>query len=110
MTSGAAEAPAAPAVQEYLSDVSSGATSVPTSGSGIASYLSAMGSASALSGGAGIPTHVGSLASGNQLSGAGITGYLDVISQACDAAQPNTSECAEAISDYVGAVSSGDAP
>ena len=89
--------------------MSSGAAAAPTSGSGIASYLSSMGTGSALSGGAGIPSHVGALTSSTQLSGAGIGSYLDSISDACDAVQ-STTECAEAISDYMGALSSGDAP
>lgn len=79
MASGATVAPATPAVQEYLSDVSSGAASAPTSGSGIASYLTALGTSSSLSGGAGIPSHVDTLASGSQLSGSGMPNYLDAI-------------------------------
>ena len=97
MSSGAVAAPSAPVVEEYISDVSSGATSAPTSGSGIASYLSALGSASALAGGAGIPTHVGSLASGNQLSGAGITSYLDTVAGAAPAPIANVPAVAASV-------------
>ena len=82
MSSGAVAAPSAPAVQSYLDGVSSGATAAPTSGSGIASYLTSMGTGTALSGGAGIATHVGTLSSGSQLSGPGIGSYLDSVGSA----------------------------
>lgn len=85
MSAGTTEAPSAPVVQEYLSDVSTGAASVPTSGAGIASYLTAMTSVNVLSGGAGIQSHVNTLASGSQLSGAGLPGYLDVVGGAAPA-------------------------
>ncbi|WP_208103105.1 hypothetical protein, partial [Escherichia coli] len=41
--------------------------------------------------------------------GAGIGNYLDSINKECDTVQPTT-KCAEAITDYMGALSSGDAP
>lgn len=80
MSAGATAAPSAPVVKDYLDNMSSGATSAPTSGSGIASYLTALGSSSnVLSGGMGIKTHVDTLASGTQLSGGGLKGYLDIV-------------------------------
>lgn len=82
MSAGAIEAPSTPAVQEYLSDVSSGSAPVPTSGAGIASYLTAMKSVNVLPGGAGIKSHVDVLPSGVQLSGAGIPSYLDTVGSA----------------------------
>jgi len=85
MSAGAIEAPSAPVVEEYLEDVSSGAASTPTSGAGIASYLTALTSATALSGGAGIASHVSTLASGNELSGGGVTSYLDSVGGAAPA-------------------------
>lgn len=86
MSAGATEAPSAPAVKEYLDDMSSGAASAPTSGSGMASYLTALGGSNCLSGGAGIYSHLDSLASGTQLSGAGPGGYLDSVGGAAPAA------------------------
>jgi hypothetical protein len=44
-----------------------------------------------------------------RVGGAGIGNYLDSINKECDTAQPTT-KCAEAITDYMGALSSGDAP
>ena len=113
MTSGAASAPAAGAVETMVADVSNGTVSPPTSGGGIANYLSALPVTSVRAGGAGIQSHVGALPSGSsQLSGAGIPSYLDSVNQACDASSQvdTTSECAQAISDYASALSSGDAP
>ena len=86
MSAGMTGAPSSPAVKEYLNDMSTGAASAPTSGSGIASYLQALGSGSSLSGGAGIRSHADSLASGSQLAGAGMTSYLDMVSGAALAA------------------------
>lgn len=108
MSAGAIEAPSTPVVQEYLSDVSSGSASVPTSGAGIgeshspkvvavnsyfslrfhvlslikASYLTAMKSVNVLPGGAGIVSHVDGLPSGVQVSGAGVPSYLDAVGSA----------------------------
>lgn len=79
MSSGAAAAPSAPAVKAYLDNMSSGATSAPTSGSGIASYLTALGSATSLSGGGGIRSHVDTLPVGSQLAGSGLKSYLDAV-------------------------------
>jgi hypothetical protein len=129
LSSGAAAAPAAPAVKTYLSNVSSGAASAPTSGGGIASYLSSLpvttavggaGIASYLSsvpsnptplGGGGITSYLSTVAtSPTRSGGAGISSYLDSIHKACDAVQPDTTGCSEAISDYMSAVSSGAAP
>lgn len=78
-SAGATAAPSAPVVKNYLDNMSSGAASAPTSASGIASYLSALGSANVLSGGAGIKAHVDTLTSGTQLSGGGVKGYLDMV-------------------------------
>ena len=111
MGSGAVAAPSAPAVQEYISDVSSGSTSAPTSGSGIANYLDSVPTNPNQLSGGGITTYLATVATNpERVGGAGIGSYLDGISQACDAAQPDTSECAEAISDYASALSSGAAP
>ncbi len=86
MSSGATAAPSAPAVKAYLDNMSSGATSTPTSGSGIASYLTVLGSATSLSGGAGIRSHVDTLPVGSQLAGAGLKSYLDLVGGAAPAA------------------------
>ncbi len=86
MSSGVTAAPSAPAVKAYLDNMSSGATSTPTSGSGIASYLTALGSATSLSGGAGIRSHVDTLPVGSQLAGAGLKSYLDMVGGAAPAA------------------------
>ena len=112
MSSGSVVAPSSPAVQNYLEDVSSGAASTPTSGGGIASYIGALSSTNVLSGGAGIATHVNGLGSATQLSGTGISSYLDNVNQACDTSLQGdtTSQCADAISNYASALSSGDAP
>lgn len=111
MTSGATSAPPAGAVETMVADVSNGTVSPPTSGGGIANYLSALPVTSVRAGGAGIQSHVGALPSSSQLSGAGIPNYLDSVNQACDASSSaSTSECAQAISDYASALSSGDAP
>jgi hypothetical protein len=130
LSSGAAAAPAAPAVKTYLTNVSSGAASAPTSGSGIASYLSSLPVTTAHAGGAGIASYLSSVPSNatplggggissylatvatnpNRAGGAGISSYLDSIQQACDAVQPDTTKCSEAISDYISAVSSGAEP
>ena len=90
MSSGATAAPSAPVIKSYLDDMSSGAASVPTSGAGIANYISSL------------PVTV------SRVGGAGIGSYLDGIHQACDA-HP-TSECAQAITSYMDALSTGAAP
>ena len=111
LSSGAAEAPAAPAVKDYLSDLSSGATAAPTSGGGIASYLASLPVNNNQLSGGGITSYLSTVATNPvQTGGAGIGSYLDSITQACDAVQADKSECAEAISDYMSALSSGDAP
>ena len=122
LSSGAAEAPAAPAVKELINTASSGG--------GIASYLSSLPVTNARAGGAGMSSYLATVPSNpTQFSGAGISSYLntvpsnpvrmagtgmssylDSVNQACDAAQPDTSGCAEAISEYVGALSTGAAP
>ena len=86
MTTGATVAPSYPAVQEYFSDVSTGATAAPTSGAGIASYLSSL-PVSSVRGGAGIQTHTGAFTSNSAIAGAGIASYLDHIASACDASR-----------------------
>ena len=74
----------------YLDDI--GATSAPKpSNSGIGNYLDSIPIASSLP------------------SGAGIGSYLDSVNQACDGTQ-STADCAGAITDYLGALSVGDAP
>ena len=130
MATGDAAAPAAPAVKEYVSAVSTGAAAAPTSGPGIASHLDSLSATIDRAGGAGIASYLSSVPQNpTQLSGAGITAYLstvatspvrvggagiysylDSVSQACDAVAPDTTACAEAISDYMGALSTGDAP
>ncbi len=105
MSSGATAAPSAPAVKTYLDNVSSGATSAPTSGSGIASYLTALGSATSLSGGAGIKSHVDTLPVGSQLAGAGLKSYLDMVGGAATPAV--AAAVAEAVSATPSAVSAG---
>ena len=105
LTSGAA-APSAPAVKSLFESVSAGNT--PT-GAGISNYLSSLPVSSTV-GGAGIASHIASLPSSSyRAGGAGLVNYLDGIGQACDGVKP-TSECAEAVSDYMSALSSGDAP
>jgi len=74
----------------YLDDI--GANAAPEAPVGFASYLDSMGSTSSRAGGAGI---------GN---------YLDSINQECNGAQGPSAPCAEAITDYMSAVASGDAP
>ncbi len=44
-----------------------------------------------------------------RVGGAGIGNYLDSINKECDGGQPTT-KCAEAITDYMGALTTGDAP
>lgn len=118
-------------MKTYLSNVSSGAVSKPTSGSGIASYLQSLPVTTSHAGGAGIASYLSTvpsnptprgggggitsylntvLTSPTRAGGAGIGSYLDSIHQACDAIQPDTTKCSEAISDYMSAVSSGAAP
>lgn len=60
----------------------------PTSGSGISNYLDSVPS------------------SANRVGGAGIGSYLDSVNSACNTIVP-TDQCAEAISDYMSAVSNG---
>ena len=90
-----------------ISNVSSGSSS-----GGIASYIGALASTNVLSGGAGITSHVAGLGSATQLSGAGISSYLDSVNHACDTSLQGdtTLQCADAISNYASALSSGDAP
>ena len=106
MTSGSVSAPANGAVQNMISSVSSGNGS----GAGIANYLEGLPVTNARVGGAGMSSHVNAMTSSTQLSGAGITSYLDTVNQACDAATGSTAECADAISSYADALSSGAAP
>ena len=58
MASGATASPSAPAVKSYLDAMSTGNAPAPTSGGGIASYLSALGSTNVLSGGSGISSYL----------------------------------------------------
>ena len=106
MTSGAAAAPSAPIVKDLLDSVSSGVT---TTGSGVANYLSSLPVTNNRAGGAGITSYLSSVpANSARMGGAGIGSYLDSIHQACDA-HP-TSECAQAITSYLDALSTGAAP
>lgn len=75
-------------IQGYLDDIGGGAPS--PNKNGITNYLDSIPSQ---------PTRT---------AGAGIGSYLDNVNQACDATP--TSECAEAITDYMGALSTGDEP
>ena len=76
-------------IQGYLDDIS-GSTSSPKKG--IVNYLDS------------IPT------TPTRTAGAGIGSYLDSVNQACNGASAPTSECADAITDYMGALSTGDEP
>lgn len=96
------------ALTSYLDDLS--AKAAPPR-KGIASYLDTVSTAPARAGGAGIGNYLNSVATSPvRNGGAGIINYLDTINQECDAVQPDTTKCAEAISDYMGALSSGQAP
>ena len=106
MTSGSISAPATSAIQNMISSVSTGNGS----GAGIVNYLEGLPIADARVGGAGISSHVNVMASSTQLFGAGITSYLDTVNEACDAATGSTTDCANAISGYADALSSGAAP
>ena len=75
-------------IQGYLDDLNGGAS---TPKQGIANYLDSI-----------IPS------TPTRAAGAGISSYLDTVNQVCDATP--TSECADAITDYMGALSSGYAP
>ena len=106
VSSGTGEAASAPVVKELLDSVSSGAST----GTGIGNYLSALPVTNARLGGGGIHSYLASVPSNSaRLGGAGFAGYLDGIGQACDAVQPDNTACAEAVSDYTSALSSGDA-
>jgi len=75
-------------IQGYLDDIGGGAPS--PNKNGITNYLDSIPSQ---------PTRT---------AGAGIGSYLDNVNHACDATP--TSECAEAITDYMSALSTGDEP
>lgn len=93
----------------YLDDLGAKAKAAPRKG--IANYLDTVSTAPVRAGGAGITSFVSTVATNsNRAAGGGITSYLDTINQACDAIQSDTTKCAEAISDYMGALSSGEAP
>ena len=73
-------------------------------------YLDAIPSMNTQTSAAGIASYIGAFPSSPcRIGGAGFATYLSSISQECDTIQP-TEECAEAITDFLGAVSSGDAP
>ena len=92
----------------YLDDLS--AKAAPPK-KGITSYLDTVSKAPARKGGAGIGNYLNTVATGPvRTGGAGIINYLDSINQECDVIQPDNTKCAEAISDYMGALSSGQAP
>lgn len=93
----------------YLDDLSAKKAASPRKG--ISSYLDTVSTAPARAGGAGIGNYLNSVSTGPvRTGGAGISNYLDTVNQACDSFQPDTTKCAEAISDYMGALSSGHAP
>jgi hypothetical protein len=96
------------ALPSYLDDLS--AKAAPPR-KGITSYLDTVFTKPARAGGVGIGNYLNTVATAPARSGgAGIINYLDSINQECDAYQPDATKCAEAISDYMGALSSGQAP
>ena len=108
LRSGTAAAPSAPAVQNYIESVSSGAAVEDSPGAGILSYLSTIPSTNTQTSGAGIASYIGAFPSSpGRIGGPGFATYLGSISQECDTVQP-TEQCAEAITEYFGALSSGD--
>lgn len=74
----------------YLDDLSPKAAA--PARAGIASYLDSIPAAPA------------------RAAGAGLTSYLDSVNTACNGASAPTADCAEAITDYMGALSSGEEP
>jgi len=101
-------APSAPVMKDYLDALQNGSAVEDSPGAGIFSYLSTLPSGSSHAGGAGIASYLDSVPeSTGRLGGAGFTGYLDSVTRACDGAKP-TDDCADAITDYMGALSSGD--
>jgi len=92
VATGAVESPTPQAVKSYLADLSTGAVTMPTTTGAIASYLSTLDKGA----GGGPPT------------GSGPVSYLDALSELCDA-DSRSPECTEAITDYLGALSSGKA-
>jgi hypothetical protein len=73
-------------------------------------YLDNLGGAKAAPAKRGITNYLDGVATAPaRAGGAGIGNYLDSINKECDTVQPTT-KCAEAITDYMGALSSGDAP
>eukprot|EP00970_Alexandrium_tamarense_P016403 scaffold6493_cov217-Alexandrium_tamarense.AAC.1 len=110
MSTGVTKVPSAPAVQSFVNDISAGHVAPPTSGAGIASYLSSLPVSNGRAGGAGIQSHLNTIpTTSSSLSGAGFTTYLDTINRECDAVAP-TEACADAIGNYMEALTTGDAP
>eukprot|EP00984_Skeletonema_dohrnii_P029288 scaffold19766_cov50-Skeletonema_dohrnii-CCMP3373.AAC.1 len=71
-----------------------------------ASYLEQLGGAQK-SPAAGVKSYLDSIpAPVTRVAGSGFTSYLDTVAKGCDAVQP-VEECAEAITNYMSAVSSG---
>eukprot|EP00986_Skeletonema_menzelii_P019538 scaffold28378_cov137-Skeletonema_menzelii.AAC.1 len=71
-----------------------------------ASYLEQLGGAKATPA-AGVKSYLDSIpAPVTRVAGAGFTSYLDTVAKGCDAVQP-VEECAEAITNYMSAVSTG---
>ncbi len=106
LTTGASAAPSSEGVKTLLTEVSSGAA--PT-GSGIGDYLSSLPVANTRMSGAGIATYLNTVPSTSvRVGGAGMVSYLDSVNQACDTTA--TAECAQAIGNYMDALSSGAAP
>ena len=74
------------------------------------SYLDDIG-APTMSGGSGIANYLDSVPSSSaRTGGAGIGSYLDSIAVECNGVTGPSPQCAEAITDYMTAISSGDAP
>ncbi len=87
------------------------ATTARSSKTSLPSYLDDIGAPANSGGSSGIANYLDSIPSTpNQLSGAGFVSYLDSIALECNGAAGPSAPCAEAITDYMTAVSSGDAP
>lgn len=80
---------------------------IDTSNSSLLGYLDNLGGATATKTKKGIANYLDSVATTpSRTGGAGIGNYLDSIHKACDTNQPTT-KCAEAITNYMGALSNG---
>ena len=96
---------AAPGIDAFVPESSARTTT------SLPSYLDDLSAKKAAPPRKGITSYLDTVSTGPvRTGGAGIINYLDTINQECDAFQPDTTKCAEAISDYMGALSSGHAP